>query len=106
MPMSRQANIARCRNICLQSFLHKTYRQMMLRLTCTVLFFAIAQLAAANVSSDTSRKKVKYINTAFENASQANWNIDSNGVVVIEMIYDHERNSVNRANGHWHFQVE
>lgn len=51
--------------------------------------------------------QVKYVNTAFENASQADWKIDSaTNTVQLNMIYDHERNSVNRANGHWHFQVE
>lgn len=50
--------------------------------------------------------QVHYVNTAFENASQADWRIDSNNVVQIGLIYDHERSSVNRANGHWHFQIQ
>jgi len=56
--------------------------------------------------ADTSRNKVIYVNTAFENASPAQWEVDSNGVVRVGLIYDHERSSPNRANGHWHFQVE
>ena len=55
--------------------------------------------------TDTT-KNIIYVNTAFENASQCNWHIDSLGVVKIDLIYDHERSSPNRANGHWHFQVE
>ncbi len=35
-----------------------------------------------------------------------NWQIDSTGVVVLDLIYDHERSSSNRANQHWHFQVQ
>ena len=53
-----------------------------------------------------SQAQVKYINTSFENASQLDWQIDSNGVVNIGLIYDRERSSPNRANGHWHFQVQ
>lgn len=47
-----------------------------------------------------------YINTNFENASQLDWEVDANGVVQVSLIYDHERSSPNRANGHWHFQVQ
>src|SRR5690348_8522275 len=50
--------------------------------------------------------QVKFINTSFENASQFDWQIDSSGVVNINLIYDRERSSPNRANGHWHFQVQ
>lgn len=55
---------------------------------------------------DTSQSPLKYINTNFENASPLDWEVDSMGVVNISLIYDHERSSPNRANGHWHFQVE
>jgi hypothetical protein len=58
------------------------------------------------VISLTTTSQVKYINTSFENASQLDWQIDSNGVVNIGLIYDRERSSPNRANGHWHFQVQ
>lgn len=50
--------------------------------------------------------KVHFINTSFENASQFNWQIDSNGIVTIELTYDHERGSINRANQHWHFELQ
>src|SRR5205085_2705329 len=58
------------------------------------------------LASIQNQAQVKFINTSFENASQLNWEIDSNGVVQISLIYDKERSSVNRANGHWHFQVQ
>lgn len=54
----------------------------------------------------TAHAQVKFINTSFENASQFDWQIDSNGVVNLSLIYDRERSSPNRANGHWHFQVQ
>jgi hypothetical protein len=57
-------------------------------------------------SADTTQHPLVFINTNFENASQLDWKIDSLGVVEIGLIYDHERSSPNRANGHWHFQVE
>lgn len=47
-----------------------------------------------------------YINTAFENASPLFYEIAPNGNVVISLVYDQERRSPNRANGHWHFRVE
>ena len=49
---------------------------------------------------------MKYINTSFENASQLDWEVDSDGVVNVSLIYDHERSSPNRANGHWYFQIQ
>ena len=60
----------------------------------------------AESQDTTKRHPLKFINTNFENASQLDWEVDSLGVVNISLIYDHERSSPNRANGHWHFQVE
>lgn len=47
-----------------------------------------------------------FIHTGFENASPMNWEIDSAGRVIGEMVYDHERFSRNRAVNHYHFKVE
>lgn len=75
----------------------------------TLLFFCIAagELRAGDsaVHYDSGRHPLVYINTNFENASQLDWEVDKEGVVQVSMIYDHERSSPNRANGHWHFQV-
>jgi hypothetical protein len=57
-------------------------------------------------NQDTIKTKLKYINTSFENASQLDWEVDSEGVVHVSFIYDHERNSPNRAAGHWFFQIQ
>jgi hypothetical protein len=57
-------------------------------------------------NEDSVIKKFQFINTAFENASQVNWEIDSNGVINIGLIYDHERSSPNRAANHWYFQIQ
>jgi hypothetical protein len=56
--------------------------------------------------SDTVKSSLKYISTNFENASQLDWEVDSLGIVNVSLMYDHERASPNRANGHWHFKLE
>src|SRR3954454_1891394 len=61
---------------------------------------------AAVSRQDSIKSEVKFINNAFENASPFNWEIDSSGAVVISLIYDHERSSPNKANQHWHFQMQ
>ncbi len=48
---------------------------------------------------------LRFIHTAFENASPLDWEIEEDGTIVISLLYDHERSSPNRANGHWYFQV-
>jgi hypothetical protein len=55
--------------------------------------------------ADSTKHPLVYINTNFENASQLDWEVDAEGNVNVSLIYDHERSSPNRANGHWHFQV-
>lgn len=57
-------------------------------------------------STGNFKSSFKYIYTGFENASQLDWELDSDGVVNIGLIYDHERASNNRANGHWHYQLQ
>lgn len=57
-------------------------------------------------AKDTVANPVSYVSTNFENASQLDWEIDSTGGVNISLIYDRERSSPNRANGHWHFRIE
>ena len=56
--------------------------------------------------ADSAGTPLVYINTAFENASPLLWEIGEDGLVAIHLVYDHERGSANRANGHWHFQIQ
>ena len=70
------------------------------------ILFVLLFAAMRSFSQNAGASPFRYINTSFENASQLDWEIDSNGVVVISLIYDHERSSINRANGHWFFQVQ
>jgi|GEM_PF-287955 len=46
---------------------------------------------------------LEFIDTSFENASPLWYECDGNGIIRIHLLYDHERNSPNRAAGHIHF---
>ncbi len=48
---------------------------------------------------------IKYIDYHFENGSPLYYDILEDGSALVSLVYDHERNSPNRANGHWYFQV-
>lgn len=82
------------------------------QMTRIALLFALTSLmgyasAGRSLSSaDSTGHPLVFINTNFENASSLDWEVSSDGVVQVSLLYDHERSSVNRANGHWHFQVE
>jgi hypothetical protein len=58
-------------------------------------------LATRSVVADLS-----FIDTSFENASPVWWDRDTNGVVRVHLVYDHERDSPNRAAGHFHFRLQ
>ena len=47
-----------------------------------------------------------YINYFIENGSPLEWTVNRIGDVRIQLLYDHERNSPNRASIHWNFLVE
>jgi hypothetical protein len=49
---------------------------------------------------------LQFVNTAFENASPLDWEVAPEGTVNLYLLYDHERDSPNRAAGHWHFQLQ
>jgi hypothetical protein len=53
-----------------------------------------------------SSTPIEFISSAFENASPLFWEIDESGAAQVYLVYDRERSSPNRANGHWHFQVQ
>lgn len=62
--------------------------------------------AAAADRADSTFGKVRYIDTSFENASPLWYEILPDHRVAIHLLYDHERASVNRAAGHFHFRIE
>jgi hypothetical protein len=59
-----------------------------------------------HIKADSLNPEPPYINTAFENASPLEWSIASDGAVILDLVYDHERSSQNKSISHWHFQVE
>ena len=69
-------------------------------------FLLALALAAAPTEPAGNRPGLEFINTAFENASPLNWEVDADGTVHAYLLYDYERSSPNRAAGHWHFQVQ
>jgi len=62
--------------------------------------------AALAATSTSKPPRLTFINTSFENASPLHWEIAEDGAVMIYLVYDQERGSPNRANGHWHFQLQ
>ena len=49
---------------------------------------------------------LEFIDTSFENASPLYWEVGSDGVIQIHLLYDQQRSSPNRAAGHFHFQLQ
>jgi hypothetical protein len=73
-------------------------------IVCILLFCCVHANAIPVV--DTSRAPIQFINTSFENASLVNWSIEENRTVSVALVYDRQRESANRANGHWFFQLQ
>ena len=48
----------------------------------------------------------EFIDTSFENASPLWYDYAPDGTINIHLIYDHERDSPNRAAGHFHFRLQ
>jgi hypothetical protein len=58
------------------------------------------------LTTGTNSACLKYIDTSFENASPLWYERDTNGTILVHLLYDHERDSPNRAAGHFHFQLQ
>ncbi|MDA1193129.1 MAG: M14 family zinc carboxypeptidase [Candidatus Poribacteria bacterium] len=48
---------------------------------------------------------IDYLNSSIENGSPCNWEIADDGALIVDLLYDRERASPNRAAGHWHFTL-
>ncbi len=68
--------------------------------------FSLLSCAAAHAGVLTWQSDLVFLNTTFENGSPLYWEADANSVVNAYLVYDQERASPNRANGHWFFQVQ
>ncbi len=71
-----------------------------------ILLLALSQTPTPATAATAPPHPLSFINTAMENASPLQWTIDPDGGVQIELLYDYERDSPNRAAGHWHFQLQ
>ena len=71
-----------------------------------VLTVVLLRAASSGLHADEPPHPLRYINTAFENASPLWWEVDGEGVVQLHLVYDQERQSPNRANGHWNFRID
>jgi len=78
---------------------------MVVLLRVTVLL-SVLWFAAPAFGEVTGSTGPIYINTSFENASPLYWETDAAGVIHVYLVYDQERSSPNRANGHWFFEVQ
>ena len=77
-------------------------RQINLAFVAALLFSTLT----SGVNAADTPHPLHYINTAFENASPLWWEVDTEGMIHVHLVYDHEREAPNRANGHWNFRVE
>lgn len=71
------------------------------------IFFVYAvSLSGFGYTEEIPGAGFHYINSSFENASPLHWERAANGVIHVYLVYDSERDSTNRANGHWLFQAQ
>jgi len=69
-------------------------------------FGAAVPVLAFRVSPQPARRPaLEFIDTGFENASPVWYDDGADGTIRVHLLYDHERNSPNRAAGHIHFGV-
>ena len=66
---------------------------------------SIASLAFYSFIQENKNSAIEYVNSNFENASPLFWENQSDGSAMVHILYDHERNSPNRASNHVLFQV-
>jgi hypothetical protein len=70
------------------------------------LFMAAIFALAADTPPELPAQPVDFIDTSFENASPLWYEFAADGTVTINLIYDQERLSPNRAAGHFHFRIQ
>ena len=73
---------------------------------CAILGSTLSAAAQAAEGPAPTKPALEFINTGFENASPLQWETDADGTVHVRLLYDYERNSPNRAAGHWRFQLQ
>ena len=78
------------------------------KLFLPALLIASLLSASAGVAAETNAVGAGRvsIDTSFENASPLTYERDAEGSILVNLQYDHERASPNRAAGHFHFQLQ
>ncbi|MFO0889496.1 MAG: M14 family zinc carboxypeptidase [Isosphaeraceae bacterium] len=61
--------------------------------------------ASPDLARNPSESRLDYIDTSFENASPLWYELAPDGTILVNLLYDHERASPNRAAGHFHFRL-
>lgn len=74
-------------------------------LLCPLLFLSICSHAAEPVPA-APPAPLDFIDTSFENASPLWYEFAPDGTVIVNLNYDQERLSPNRAAGHFHFRIQ
>ncbi len=67
---------------------------------------ALVFAAPAQAQEIAWQSDLIFLDTNFENASPLYWEVEAGNVVHVYLVYDQERASPNRANGHWFFRVQ
>lgn len=69
--------------------------------------FPVASLVAITwIFSADAPPPLDFIDTSFENASPLTYEFAQDGAVMVNLLYDQERLSLNRAAGHFHFRIQ
>lgn len=68
--------------------------------TGTVIFALLLPCGAFGADASSG---LEYIDTSIENASPLWYGVAPDGAIEVNLLYDHERQSFNRAAGHFHF---
>ncbi len=71
-----------------------------------VLAVLLAFATRAIAVDEVPESPVDFIDTSFENASPLWYEVAADGTVLIHLIYDQQRQSLNRAAGHLHFRLQ
>ena len=73
-------------------------------LLCVLLLSsAVSRAAAQPPAAPGASSGLDFIDTSFENASPLWYDLAPDGTIQVQLLYDHERASPNRAAGHIHF---
>ncbi|MBN1845059.1 MAG: hypothetical protein JW810_05210, partial [Sedimentisphaerales bacterium] len=70
------------------------------RLLATGFILSALQMALADPIP------IYHVKSAIENGSPCSWELDEEGRVVVHLLADQQRSSVNRQTTHWHFQIQ